>query len=144
MRARWRAHFDFVADRVAALADDAGVVSRFIDYRTAGPGTLPQVFSEAQVIVSTEDSSTMISEALSARLPVVGAAPSAHRFTDEGQEYRDFLIRKNWCRVLPIATLTPDTFPPVPFEIEPLQENPLVALAAKLKQRLPQLFADSD
>ena len=135
---------DFVADRVAALAKDPGVVSRFIDYRTAGPGTLPQVFSEAEVIVSTEDSSTMISEAVSARLPVVGAAPSAHRFTDEEQEYRDFLIRNNWCRVVPIAALTPDAFGRALSEIEPLQENPLDALAAKLKQRLPQLFADSD
>jgi len=105
---------------------------------------LPQVFSEAEVIVSTEDSSTMISEAVSARLPVVGAAPSAHRFTDEEQEYRDFLIRNNWCRVLPIAALTPDAFARALSEIEPLQENPLDALAAKLKQRLPQLFADSD
>jgi hypothetical protein len=127
-----------------ALAKDPGVVSRFIDYRTAGPGTLPQVFSEAEVIVSTEDSSTMISEAVSARLPVVGAAPSAHRFTDEEQEYRDFLIRNNWCRVVPIAALTPDAFGRALSETEPLQENPLDALAAKLKQRLPQLFADSD
>ena len=135
---------DFVADRVAALAQDSGVVSRFIDYRTAGPGTLPQVFSEAEVIVSTEDSSTMISEAVSARLPVVGAAPSAHRFTDDEQDYRDFLIRNNWCRVLPIAALNPDAFARALSEIEPLAENPLDALAAKLKQRLPELFADSD
>jgi hypothetical protein len=96
------------------------------------------------VIVSTEDSSTMISEAVSARLAVVGAAPSAHHFTDEEQEYRDFLIRNNWCRVLLIAALTPDAFARALAEIEPLQENPLDALAAKLKQRLPQLFADSD
>ena len=45
----------------------------------------------------------MISEAVSARLPVVGVAPRAHRFTDEEQIYRTFLIRNNWCRVLPIA-----------------------------------------
>jgi uncharacterized protein len=46
--------------------------------------------------------------------------------------------------VLPIAALTPDAFARALAEIEPLQENPLDALAAKLKQRLPQLFADSD
>jgi mitochondrial fission protein ELM1 len=135
---------DFVADRVAELAKDSGVVSRFIDYRTAGPGTLPEVFSEAEVVVATEDSSTMISEAVSARLPVVGAAPGAHNFTDEEQQYRDFLVRNNWCRVLPIAELTPDTLARALSEITPLQENPLDALAAKLKARLPELFGDSD
>ena len=64
-------------------AKDESVIARFIDYRTAGPGTLPEVFGKAEVIVCTEDSSTMVSEAVSARLPVVGVAPEAHRFTDE-------------------------------------------------------------
>ena len=57
-----------------------------------------------------------------------------------GQSDRDFLIGNNWCRVLPITELTPDAFAHALSEIEPLQENPLDALAAKLKQRLPQLF----
>src|SRR4029078_9409294 len=55
---------DHVADKIAALAENDGVVGRFIDYRKEGPGTLPQVFSKADVIVCTEDSSTMISEAV--------------------------------------------------------------------------------
>jgi len=131
---------DFVADRIAELAKDDSVVARSIDFRTAGPGTLPEIFGSADVIVCTEDSSTMISEAVSARLPVLGVAPTAHRFTDEEQLYRDFLIGNNWCRVLPITELTPDAFAHALSEIEPLQENPLDALAAKLKQRLPQLF----
>jgi uncharacterized protein len=135
---------DYVADKIAELAKDASVVDRFIDYRTQGPGTLPQVFGTAEVILCTEDSSTMISEAVSARLPVVGVAPRAHRFTDEERSYREFLMRNGWCRVLPIAELTADAFAHALSEIEPLQENPLDALAAKLKQRLPQLFADSD
>ena len=131
---------DRVADRFALLAKDATMIERFIDFREAGPGTLPEIFGRADVIVSTEDSSTMISEAVSARLPVIGVAPSAHRFTDEEQEYRDFLIRNGWCRVLPIADLTPGAFARALSEITPLEENPLDALAAKLKQRLPQLF----
>jgi mitochondrial fission protein ELM1 len=129
-----------VADFITQLAKGPGFISRFIDFRTAGPGTLPEIFGSADVIVCTEDSSTMISEAVSARLPVIGVAPTAHRFTDEEQLYRDFLIGNNWCRVLPMAELTPDAFGKALSEIEPLQENPLDALAAKLKQRLPQLF----
>ena len=131
---------DTVADRIAEIAHDESVVARFIDYRTAGPGTLPEVFSTAEVIVCTEDSSTMISEAVSARLPVVGVAPEAHRFTDEEHIYRSFLIDNDWCRVLPIAALTPASFAAALAEITPLQENPLDALAAKLKERLPALF----
>ena len=77
---------------IAELAKDESVVARFIDYRTQGPGTLPEVFGKAEVILCTEDSSTMISEAVSARLPVVGVAPRAHRFTDEERSYREFLI----------------------------------------------------
>lgn len=130
----------YVADRLAALAQDASAIARFIDFRTAGPGTLPQIFAEAEVILATEDSSTMISEAVSARLPVVGVAPSAHRFTDEEAEYRKFLVRNNWCRVLPIAALTLESFAQALSEIEPLKENPLAALAAHIKQRLPELF----
>ena len=86
----------------------------------------------------------MISEAVSARLPLVGVAPPAHRFTDEEQNYRAFLVANNWCRVLPIAGLTPDSFSRALAEIVPIKENPLDALAAKLKERLPELFGDSD
>jgi mitochondrial fission protein ELM1 len=129
-----------VADRIAELAKDKSVIAKFIDFRTAGPGTLPEIFRKAEVIVCTEDSSTMISEAVSARLPVVGVAPRRHRFTGEEQEYRNFLIGNGWCRTLPIAELSPESFVCALSEIEPLQENPLDALAAKLKARLPQLF----
>ena len=129
-----------VADRIAELAKDDQFIARFIDYRTAGPGTLPEIFAHAEIIVCTEDSSTMISEAVSARLPVVGVAPAAHRFTDEEQDYRGFLLANSWCRVLPIAALTQDAFASALSEIEPIRENPLDALAAKLKERLPELF----
>ena len=134
---------DSVADRIAALAKDDSVIARFIDYRTAGPGTLAEIFGKAEVILCTEDSSTMISEAVSARLPVVGVAPAAHRFTDEEQDYRDFMIGSGWCRVLPIAALTPASFAKALSEIEPLKQSPLDTLAAKLRQRLPELFPAS-
>jgi hypothetical protein len=42
--------------------------------------------------------------------------------------------------VLPIAQLTPEGFATALAEIHPIEENPLDALAAKLKERLPQLF----
>ena len=86
----------------------------------------------------------MISEAVSARLPVIGVAPRAHRFTDEERSYRSFLMQNGWCRVLPIAELRPTLSPMRSPRSSRSKENPLDALAAKLKQRLPQLFCDSD
>jgi hypothetical protein len=41
---------------------------------------------------------------------------------------------------LPISSLTPETFAKALSAIEPIKENPLDALAAKLKERLPVLF----
>ncbi len=82
----------------------------------------------------------MISEAVSARLPVVGVSPAAHRFTEEEAAYRQLLIENGWCRVLPIAGLTPEGFAAALSEIEPIEENPLDMLATKLKERLPALF----
>jgi hypothetical protein len=129
-----------VANLLVEIAKDQSAVARFIDFRTEGPGTLPEVFASAEVIVCTEDSSSMISEAISARLPVVAARPSSHSFTDQEQEYRNFLIENDWYRVLPIANLTPENFAAALSEINPIQENPLDILAMKLKERLPQLF----
>ncbi len=131
---------DSVADCIAELAKDESVVARFIDFRSAGPGTLTEIFARADAIVCTEDSSSMISEAVSARLPVVGVAPARHRFNEDERLYRDFLMRNHWSRVLPIAGLSPESFAQALSEIEPLQESPIDALAAKLKERLPQLF----
>lgn len=131
---------DGVADRIAELAKDDSVVAKFIDFRTAGPGTLPEIFGHADVIVCTEDSSSMISEAVSARLPVVGVSPARYRFTEEERLYRDFLMTNDWSRTLQIDDLSPETFLRALSEIEPIQENPLDVLAEKLKARLPQLF----
>lgn len=131
---------DFVADRIADLAKDESVVEKFIDFRIAGPGTLPEIFAKSDVIVCTEDSSSMISEAVSARLPVVGVSPARCRFTEEEVLYRDFLMRHGWSRVVPIAELTPEIFAKALSEIEPLEENPLDTLAARLKERMPHLF----
>jgi hypothetical protein len=66
-----------------------------------------------------------------------------HNFTDEEQDIASSHSQQ-LRRVVPIAALTPDAFAHALAEIEPLQENPLDALAAKLKERLPELLGDSD
>ena len=131
---------DPIAEEVFALAKDKQVVADFLDYRWAGPGTLPKIFGRVDAIVCSEDSSTMISEAIAARLPVVGVSPENHSFKTEEAEYREYLSKQNWCRYLPIASLDTDAFGEALSQITPMQENHLDILAAALKERLPKLL----
>lgn len=129
-----------ISEAAVALARDKDTVADFIDYRSAGPGTLERIFSEADAILCSEDSSTMISESIWARLPVVGVSPERHAFKDEEADYRAMMLAKDWCRFLPIAGLTPERFGEALSQIRPLKENPLDTLAGKLKERLPEIF----
>ena len=130
-----------VSNDLSALAQKPdGPIAEFIDVRTAGPGTLARVFEQVEVILCTEDSSTMISEAVCARLPVVGVAPRHHSFDDEERGYRDFMRDNGWSRSLPLAELSADLFVAELAKISPLQDNHLDLLAATLRERLPQLL----
>jgi mitochondrial fission protein ELM1 len=129
-----------IAQAAFDLAKDKDVVADFIDYKLAGPGTLEKIFSRADAIVCSEDSSTMISEAVWARLPVVGVSPAHHAFKPEEREYRLMLKHNDWCRYLPMARLGVDHFGKVLGEIKVLADNPLDNLARELMARLPQLF----
>lgn len=129
-----------VGEAVFELAKDKNVVADFIDYRWAGPGTLPKLFGRSDIVVCTEDSSTMLSEAIAARLPVIGVAPEHHSFKPEEAEYRQWLLANDWCRCLSIANLGIETFSAALGDVRPMPDNHLDRLAADIKDRLPQLF----
>lgn len=139
---------DGVADRVARLfADFQGPAAgspfgEVLDYRSAGPGTLPGLLARADVALCTEDSSTMISEAIAARLPVVGVAPLVHAFKPEEAEYRALMIERGWARFVPIADLDPGRFLSELEAVTPLAGNHLTLLAAQLAERLPALVGE--
>lgn len=136
---------DRAADLFVDLAREAASpIAELIDFRTAGPGTLPRLFGSVEAILATEDSSTMLSEAVCARLPVVGVAPSRHAFKNEEREYRALLTSEGWCQSLPLAALTPDAFLSALAEVRPLAENHLDRLADALTERLPDLFRRND
>jgi mitochondrial fission protein ELM1 len=131
-----------VSNDLSALAGKPdSPIAEFIDVRTAGPGTLARIFEQAEVILCTEDSSTMISEAVCAGLPVVGVAPRRYGFEDEERGYRDFMRDNGWSSSLPLAELNPERFEAEFIKIRPLQENHLDRLAATLRERLPRLLA---
>ena len=123
-----------------ALTTEPDVVERLIDYGSAGPGTLESVFRQADAILCTEDSSTMISEAISAGLPVVGVAPPTHDFKPDEKEYRALMLEQGWCQFLPIASLTPERFEQALTKITAMKESPLDRLAEQLAIACPQFF----
>ena len=130
-----------VADAFAALAVDTSAgVAEFIDYRSAGPGTLTHIFAHADAILCTEDSSTMISEAVAARLPVVGVAPRDHGFKPEEAGYRALMRDRGWARFVALAELAPATLGAAMAQLTPLDTNPLDRLADDLATRLVPLL----
>jgi len=132
----------FIADALAAMAQTGeGGLERFIDFRTAGAGTLPSIFAAADAILCTDDSTTMISEAIAARLAVVSVTPATSALEAREAEFRQFLTREGWYRSLPLSRLTPDTFLAALEEISPRTGSQLDELAAAMSRRLPELFA---
>jgi hypothetical protein len=130
-----------LADRLQVVAQrPGGPIAELIDFRTAGPGTLAGLFAAVEAVLVTEDSSTMLSEAVCARLPVVGVAPAAHAFKDEEREYRAYLTSEGWVRSLPLAGLSPESFLAALGHVRPLRDNHLDRLADLIAERLPGLF----
>ena len=121
----------------------SGAIAELLDYRKAGPGTLPRLMARADVVLCTENSSTMISEAIAARLPVVGIAPRQHSFKPEEADYRALMIARGWARFVPLAEMTPDRLLTELAQVKPLAENHLVSLAQTLSERLPGLVDGS-
>jgi mitochondrial fission protein ELM1 len=132
----------YIGDALAAMAaePDSGL-EMFLDIRSAGPGTLPQILAGADAILCTDDSTTMISEAVGACLPVVSVSPEDSALEVREAEYRRFLASEGWYRSLPLSRLTPETFLAALDEVEPRTSSQLDELSAAISGRLPELFA---
>jgi len=130
----------FIADTLGAMAaePDSGIQT-FIDFRTAGPGTLARIFAEADAILCTDDSTTMLSEAIGACLPVVAVLPEACALEPREAEYRRLLADRGWYRPIQLADLTPPAFLADLEEIAPRTTSARDELAAGIAQRLPML-----
>jgi uncharacterized protein len=131
---------DFASDLFAQKATQSDNWLEFIDYRYAGPGTVQRIYANADVILCTQDSSSMISEAIAAQRHVIGLTPEVHDFTPQEKEYRQYLQQNNWTRTLAIASLSPEIIEKTLDQICPMKQNHLNLLAEKLAQRLPELL----
>ena len=130
-----------VSDRIAALATHAAGRLRFIDVRQEGAAPLTQLLAASDVVAVTVDSSSMISEAIWARRPVVALAPRRAGLPALEQGYRDGLSRAGWLGSIALADGTTDAIIAAARALTPLQDNPLDQLAGLLASRLPALFS---
>ncbi len=129
-----------VSDELTRLAAvEASPIQRFLDVRTAGPGTLPGLLAACDAMICTADSSSMISECIWARQPTVAIKPTPFPLDRDERAYRDWLIGKGWCRELALSDLTPATFQQAVSRICAQANNPLDELAALLTARIPRL-----
>jgi mitochondrial fission protein ELM1 len=132
-----------ITDALALLAaEEGGPIERFIDYRVAGPGTLGQILGTVQAALVTADSSSMITDAIGARLPTVGVTCDRGEMEEGEAEFRKLMTRRGWYRPLSFAQLRPETFLDALGDITPRTVSTLDELAAALRQRLPELFGE--
>ena len=131
-----------VADRLAVLAKEPqSPITRFIDVRTAGPGSLGLLFANSGAIVVTADSSAMLSEAIWMKKPVLAVAPAKLHHPSKELAYRRRLEAEGVCREIPLAALDATTFAAALGQITPIPGNPQADLATLLREKLPALFA---
>jgi uncharacterized protein len=132
-----------VSDRLRELAlRPASAIETFIDCRSSTARPLADILRASDAAVVTDDSSSMVSDAVAAGLAVIGIAPRQHAPTRNEQEYRDHLASHGWYRSMALHGLTPQDLLTALDGLTPLQEDPADALAALLAKRLPRLFAD--
>ena len=130
-----------VSDRFTALARSLpGSIDCFADVRRPDAPALAELIAESDAAIVTDNSSSMVSDAVAAGLAVVGLAPEQHRPTANEQSYRDHLAAQNWYRSRPLAALTPASLLDELQQLTPLADDPGDVLAQLLAARLPRLF----
>ena len=134
-----------LSDRLADLSRGTSpAIAQFSDTRRTTSASLAGILAAADAAVVTDESSSMVSDAVAAGLPVVGIAPKHHRLTANERDYRAHLMAKRWYRALPLDGLTPARLLGAHAELLPLAEDPVGPLAALPAERLPHLFAAAD
>ena len=129
-----------VSDRLDALArNENSPVELFIDVRTAGPGTLGTLLSGSEGVVCTADSSSMLSECIWMRRPVVAVEPQSFKLPDNEMSYRNWLEEQGWVSRLQLSELDAESVVEAMGEVRAMEQNPLDALAAELQSRLAVL-----
>lgn len=128
---------DAVSDRLASLP-----LEQFIDVRAANSTPLAQLLATSDAALVTDESSSMVSDAVSAGIPVLGVSPVHHRLSNNEQAYRAYLTQSGWYAAVPLAGLSSETVLGKLSSLTPTTEDPSLRLAQLLRDRLPDLFAN--
>jgi uncharacterized protein len=129
-----------VSDALATLAQSASGSITFVDVRQPQTQTLVALFAACDGMAVTLDSSSMVSEAIWARKPVVALAPAIATLPPLEQGYRHYLYDQGWATSLALSDANPTVLTQSFTLVTPLAANPLDELGALLQRRLPQLF----
>ena len=119
------------------LASDDGPIAELIDVDGPAASSLPEMFAKVSGILCTADSSSMISEAVWARKPVVAIEPAKFKLTPNEQDYRNWMAHNAWTASVKLAALTAEKLPGLLGQLHPSARNPLDDLADLLVERLP-------
>ncbi len=119
-----------------------GPIIELTDVDGPAASSLPDLFAKVSGIVCTADSSSMISEAIWARKPVVAIEPDKFTLTRNEQDYRNWLARNGWSASTRLTGLKPEKLSALLAELAPSTHNPLDDLAELLEKHLPPLIAE--
>lgn len=123
-----------VSDRLAELATTGAI--GFVDVRNSGAGTLGPLLEASDAILTTIDSSSMISEAVWMRRPVAVLSPRAAGLPPLEQGYRNWMAGHGWTMTVPVAVLEWEKLSGALAACRPMVSNPQAALSDLLEERL--------
>lgn len=124
------------ADSLAEVSDS--ISAALFDYRETGPGGVSSLLSRVDFAVITDDSVSMISEAIAARLPVVSLT-AAETGPLSDQAYLDLLRTRKWYRPLAMENFSDALLTEAARDCAPMQDNHIDVLAAGLDAKIPDL-----
>lgn len=125
------------AGRFARLAEQ-GIVEHFVDWRRAGSGSL-EAFFAADALIVTEDSVSMMSEAVAAQRPVIAFRPRNFEPTLV-DDIVGTLVESGAMAVMAIAGARADGLIDHLLRLTPVATDHREVIAAVLRERLPALF----
>jgi hypothetical protein len=122
------------ASRLFAAMAASGEIARFVDYRFAGPGSANRLFA-ADAIFVTRDSTSMISEGLTAHRPVVALTPAVTR-PRLGESVVAALAANGGLAILPIPGLDAATLAETLLALEAPHSDPRDLIARTIAEAL--------
>jgi hypothetical protein len=129
-----------VSDQLQAIAAEPdGPIAQLVDVRSAGPGTLIGLLGACDGVVCTADSSSMLTEAIWLRRPVVAVRPKTWAHELRERDYRDYLEAQGWCHECDLAECTPTDLLAKLKQLTPMSDNPRQQLARLVCEHLPSL-----